>query len=116
MDFNQAISLLVGFLAEHYVKIIIVAVGLYLLRNKYQKTLWKIPGPAIASFTDLWRLYHIGTGRIHLTHADLHRKYGPLVRIGPNVVSVGDPKAIPIIYGSTAGFQKVIQNPPERFR
>ncbi|KAF5529252.1 hypothetical protein FNAPI_13938, partial [Fusarium napiforme] len=36
----------------------------------------------------------------------LHRKYGPLVRIGPNLVSVSDPAAIPTIYGNKHVWKK----------
>ena len=42
-----------------------------------------------------------------MTAIALHKKYGPLVRIGPNHVSVSDPKAINIIYGLKTGFTKV---------
>jgi hypothetical protein len=46
-------------------------------------------------------------GDHHNTAIDLHRKYGPLVRIGPKHISVGDSSAIPIIYGLNKGFTKV---------
>jgi hypothetical protein len=48
-------------------------------------------------------------GDNHHTEINLHRQYGPLVRIGPRHISVSDPKAIPIIYGINKGFTKVNQ-------
>ncbi|PVH68975.1 cytochrome P450 [Cadophora sp. DSE1049] len=36
----------------------------------------------------------------------LHDKYGPIVRVGPNHVSVSDPAMIPIIYGISSKFTK----------
>lgn len=36
----------------------------------------------------------------------LHHKYGPLVRVGPNHVSVSDPEAVKVIYGINTGFTK----------
>ncbi|KAI0313882.1 cytochrome P450 [Amylostereum chailletii] len=58
------------------------------------------PGPL------LWRLsslvlvvvsYH---GHRHLILDDLHKKYGPFVRIGPNALSVNSPSASNVIYGA----------------
>lgn len=37
---------------------------------------------------------------------DLHKKYGKVVRIQPNHVSIADDSAIPIIYGHGNGFLK----------
>ena len=39
-------------------------------------------------------------------HIDLHKKYGPLVRTGPNHVSFSDASLIPQIYGITSKFYK----------
>jgi hypothetical protein len=37
----------------------------------------------------------------------LHKKYGPLVRIGPKEVLISDPEAIKVIYTLRSGFIKV---------
>lgn len=37
---------------------------------------------------------------------EAHKKYGTLVRIAPNHVSVADAEAIPVIYGHGNGFLK----------
>ncbi|KAL4966673.1 cytochrome P450 [Aspergillus stella-maris] len=60
--------------------------------------LWSVPGPLVASFTDLWFAYHVWKGTPGLILLDLHAKYGPMVRIGPNRLSLGDPKGIPVLY------------------
>jgi hypothetical protein len=36
----------------------------------------------------------------------LHKKYGSIVRIAPNEVSISDPEAIKVIYSTTGGFTK----------
>ncbi|KAL2859238.1 cytochrome P450 [Aspergillus pseudodeflectus] len=36
----------------------------------------------------------------------VHEKYGPIVRVGPNEVSVADPNMIPVIYGIGSKFTK----------
>ena len=38
---------------------------------------------------------------------ELHEKFGPLVRIGPNHVSISDPVALKTVYGFTNIFKKV---------
>ncbi|KAK5120582.1 hypothetical protein LTR85_006238 [Meristemomyces frigidus] len=42
----------------------------------------------------------------HLTTIALHNKYGSLVRIAPNVVSISDPSEIPKIYNIKGNFTK----------
>lgn len=76
----------------------ILLVLLHLLSNHYTKALHKIPGPFLASTTNFWRLLHVRTGHFHLTQIRLHERYGPVVRLGPNVLSIADPQAIKTIY------------------
>ena len=56
-----------------------------------------IPGPFLASITRWWRWHAVryGVGD-DLQHA-LHERYGPLVRITPDEVSISDPHAIDMI-------------------
>lgn len=90
--------------------IALIFLGLVVLRlatNRLKAGVRDIPGPAAAKFSRLWKLHSVWKGDHHNTAIDLHRKYGPLVRIGPRHVSVGDPSAIPVIYGLNSGFTKV---------
>lgn len=66
-----------------------------------------VPGPLPAKFTNMQRLLWVRTRRAHEIHHDLHRRFGKLVRMGPNMISVSDPDAIPIIYGFDGKFKKV---------
>ena len=91
------------------VAIILALIMLNLLWNKFQPGLVKIPGPALAAYTKLWRLRNVYRGHAHLTAIDLHRKYGLLVRIAPNHVSVSDPNMNPVIYSNKEDFTKVGQ-------
>ena len=65
-----------------------------------------IPGPTLAAFTDLWRLVVVWGGRAEISYFDLHKKYGDLVRVGPNCISVSKPDVIQSIYGIGKGFVK----------
>jgi hypothetical protein len=84
----------------------IIFIG-YQLWSYFSSPLKKIPGPFFAKFTNLWRLLDVYGGRAELTHCFLHEKYGPAVRIGPNVVSLSEPELIPTLYGSGSKFLKV---------
>lgn len=77
-----------------------------LLRNKYQSGLSDLPGPRIAAYTKLWRLYDVWKGQAHWTAIKLHKKYGKLVRTAPNVVSVGDVDEILKIYNIKGDYTK----------
>ncbi|KAH7174986.1 cytochrome P450, partial [Fusarium flagelliforme] len=71
---------------------------------------WKlrhIPGPFLASCTDLWAAIAVWRGRYyHDMVTEWHAKYGPVVRVGPNRVSFADPSAIPNIYGTSLTYPK----------
>ncbi|KAI2066237.1 hypothetical protein LOZ39_006495 [Ophidiomyces ophidiicola] len=65
-----------------------------------------IPSPFPASISNLWLLYQARKGTRYLAVNDAHKKYGTLVRIQPNHVSVADADAITAIYGHGNGFLK----------
>lgn len=71
-----------------------------------------IPGPGLARFTYLYRPLKISKGDAPNFYRNLHEKYGPLVRTGPNSVDISDPAVLPIIYGINSKFLKV-SNAPE---
>src|SRR3954453_23572090 len=98
---------LVNLLKTYFIPVLFGVVVIHLLYNKFRPGLRGIPGPVLAAYTRLWRLYDVWKGDAHHTAINLHRKYGPLVRIGPNHVSVSDPKEISNIYGLKTGYTKV---------
>jgi hypothetical protein len=65
------------------------------------------PGPLLAGFTDYWAAYHQFRGQLRDKLIELHKEHGPVVRYGVNRISIRDPSAIGIIYGSRAGFETV---------
>ncbi|KAI0202517.1 cytochrome P450 [Astrocystis sublimbata] len=78
----------------------LVGVRAVLRWNKLRKN----PGPFLAGFTDLWRTYHQHNGTLRERLLELHAKHGPVVRYGPNSISISDPEVINVVYGSRAGF------------
>ena len=70
-----------------------------LICNRYKPGLQDIPGPFLASLSDLWLFFHCLQGKSYKDY-ELHRKYNSnLLRLGPNTVSVADGEAVRIIYG-----------------
>lgn len=65
-----------------------------------------IPGPCLSAWTDVPRALWVRSNRAHDVHIALHKKYGKLVRFGPNMVSVQDPTEIKRIYDFTGTFRK----------
>lgn len=77
-----------------------------LVRNRYKPGLRDIPGPFLASLTDVWLFFHCILRKSNKDYL-LHEKYNsPLLRLGPNTVSVADPEAVRIIYGYKPVLQK----------
>ncbi|EWG48595.1 hypothetical protein FVEG_16290 [Fusarium verticillioides 7600] len=77
-----------------------------LMYNKYGYGLSHVPGPWFAGFTDLWRLLIVRGRRAQEVHIELHKKYGPAVRLGPQAVSIADTDALKVIYSPRAGWSK----------
>lgn len=99
------------FLIRYWPAVIASVVVIHLLRNKFNKGLNKYPGPALAGYTNWWRFFDVWGRKTEWTHIHLHRKHGDFVRLGPNVISIADPKAIKTIYGLNKGMTKVSQTP-----
>ncbi|KAJ5670587.1 cytochrome P450 [Penicillium maclennaniae] len=70
------------------------------LWNYLRSPLRSFPGPLPTSFTNIWRLQDVFKGRCDITQNELHRKYGPAVRMGPNLLSLSDPNLIGQVYNT----------------
>lgn len=80
---------------------------IYFLHQRYNFRLRSIPGPFLASMTDLYRLHDAFTWKCQESQLALHEKYGNYVRYGPNTVAISDPDAIQVIYAINNKFLKV---------
>ncbi|KAL4802975.1 pisatin demethylase [Aspergillus unguis] len=84
---------------DYWAHILVALIIAKLIHNRLGHGLSKIPGPFLASLSDLWLFVHYYRRR-GLTEYDLHVKYAsPLVRLSPNTVSVSDPEALKVVYG-----------------
>lgn len=65
-----------------------------------------IPGPFAARFTRLWYFRQLRSGKSRWTEVDLHRKYGPVIRLAPNQYSIDNLEAARQMYGPGTNFRK----------
>jgi hypothetical protein len=79
---------------------------LFLGYRAFKSPLYSIPGPLWTRFTKLWYFNRVRIGHFERQNIDLHRKYGPIVRIAPDHYSIDDPAAIKTIYGIGSKFPK----------
>ncbi|KAF9012303.1 cytochrome P450 [Hymenopellis radicata] len=61
-------------------------------------SLRRYPGPFLAKFSYLWKLWTFCSGRYSEILAETHKKYGPIVRISPCEISFSAPGAMSEIY------------------
>ncbi|KAH9849884.1 cytochrome P450 monooxygenase pc-bph [Lenzites betulinus] len=64
------------------------------------------PGPFWAKLTDLWLGKVAASGHRSEEVYNLHKKYGPFVRLAPNHLSISDPAALTVVYGHGTGTLK----------
>jgi cytochrome P450 len=86
----------------------IICFGLYsaIVRPLFLSPLSKIPGPKLFALTK-WRLALEDWRAVRTRSIDqLHRKYGPVVRVGPNEVHFNSTSALRTIYGAGSGWER----------
>ncbi|KAJ6460905.1 high nitrogen upregulated cytochrome P450 monooxygenase 2 [Mycena sanguinolenta] len=71
-----------------------LTLSIIVYRLSHFHPLAQYPGPAIAKVTKLWSFWKTTQGYKYLWHKELHDKYGPFVRTGPNEISVIDAPAV----------------------
>ena len=86
--------------------LVLIPVLYYLLPFLRNKALIIVPGPLAARFSNIWLMWQSRRGKRFLAVHEAHQKYGPVVRIQPNHVSIADDAAIQTVYGHGNGFTK----------
>ncbi|XP_014554537.1 hypothetical protein COCVIDRAFT_39630 [Bipolaris victoriae FI3] len=99
-------QLLTDFLPLSIAGVAFVALIARLLYNRYGTGLSHVPGPFLASFTDVYRLAVVRGYRPERWHIKLHEQYGDFVRIGPRTVLCSSNEAAKKIYALNGGFVK----------
>lgn len=88
--------ILIGRLVAHMAKVVIVRL--------YYSPICHIPGPKLAAATWLYEFYYdiVLGGQYTFKIIELHKKYGPIIRINPEEVHVGDADFFPELYPGSA--------------
>ena len=60
----------------------------------------KFPGPLLGRISKLWHTYHSWDGKNYLFLDEMHRKYGSIVRTGPNELTLFSSDAMWASFGS----------------
>ncbi|KAI1813779.1 cytochrome P450 [Poronia punctata] len=88
-----------------------------MLYRRYASPLRSLPGPFFASCTRLWKIRSTISENTQWEHVELHRKYGSVVRIGPDEVSFSSPHVARNILSAGKRFYKTdfytVFPPPE---
>ncbi|RFU26932.1 hypothetical protein B7463_g9409, partial [Scytalidium lignicola] len=67
----------------------------------------KLPGPWYSLFSDIFLMYKEFSAQRRVYIHELHKRFGPVVRLGPNEVSFTSPEALKEIYQSSgSGYDK----------
>ncbi|KAJ5460255.1 cytochrome P450 [Penicillium daleae] len=98
-------SYLVDIVTNLVLSVVILFISRFLW-NYLRSPLKSFPGPAATSFTNIWRLQDVFRGRCDITQTALHRKHGPAVRMGPNLLSLSDPNLISQVYNTKSPWLK----------
>ncbi|KAI0390458.1 cytochrome P450 [Xylariaceae sp. FL0594] len=85
---------------------LLVSTALWYLIAYIQSPLRKYPGPRLAAWTNYWRMYHAYRGSMHLVCKEMHDKYGPVVRLGPNYLDVDCSSLIKTCFDRNGAWKK----------
>lgn len=70
------------------------------------KHLRGIPGPFLAKFSNIWLAFGARRGKKFAWVQCAHEKYGPILRVGYNHVSIAEPEGLHTVYAHGNGFLK----------
>ncbi|KAI0421147.1 cytochrome P450 [Xylaria grammica] len=93
-------------IAKSVLVTLVAGISAYIIYQCVFSALAVFPGPFFAKLSKVWRAYVTYRGRWHRDLVALHQRYGPVVRIGPNELSVCDPEAFLQIYRVNGAYSK----------
>ncbi|KAJ0299581.1 hypothetical protein COL516b_009085 [Colletotrichum fioriniae] len=88
--------------SSSFILIVFIVVGYRLFLHP----LARVPGPRLAAISNVWHAYHVRNGRMLTLGKTLHKRYGPVVRVGPNEVWFDSVDAFKHIYRAGSGYEK----------
>ena len=113
----------IGILQHKYLYAAVALLGWYVVYQRYLHPLSRFPGPCkapsrlclyevllinavFASLSIFWKIASVLSRRQSLNEYEMHKKYGPIFRDGPNSVTVSEARALEPIYGTKNDLDK----------
>jgi cytochrome P450 len=81
---------------------ILLSILYQIVHYRFFHPLAHFPGPFLGSVTRLWITYHNVKGRENEVCEELHKKYGPIMRVTPSMLLISDATKLPLIYHRAA--------------
>lgn len=97
LPFTSIVCSVFASYATYYISLLLLT-ALYRLSPLHP--LYKYPGPTAGKLSKLWLVYKSSRGRLNEYFKQVHEKYGPIVRLGPNELSIVDDTLLPSIIGA----------------
>ena len=99
-NFTMAIEAWLG-LGSGLILVFVASLTLYRLALS---PLARIPGPKLAGLTSWYEIYYdiIQPGQYVWKIKDMHKKYGPIVRVAPSEIHIADPTFLDEIYAGAS--------------
>lgn len=95
--------------AQHIFALIVAVVIARIALFVYQSLtspLRSIPGPFWTRLSRLWFFNRVRLGHFEHDNIELHRRFGPIVRIAPGIYSIDSPEILKPVYGIGSKFPK----------
>ncbi|EXJ77927.1 hypothetical protein A1O3_09086 [Capronia epimyces CBS 606.96] len=99
---------LLGPVARSALVILLVQLALVAVYRLYWSPIAHFPGPKLAALTGGYEFYYnvMQGGRFSFHVRDLHRQYGPIVRISPTELHILDPDFFDVLYARSPNLDK----------
>lgn len=86
--------------------VIVLLLAFHIMYNTFFHPISNVPGPLLAKYTNFWLTKHYFQSTWMEDVVQLHKTYGPVVRIAPNEISFVDDAALKELYGTGKPNQK----------
>jgi hypothetical protein len=111
---RAALALVVTFARTLVLYLVALGTSVALYRLSPLHPLYRYPGPVLARISRLYATRLALDGRQHLTTDALIRRYGPIVRTGPNHLHICEADAVSAVQGAQDGWWRGERASPHR--
>jgi len=88
------------------ISLLITVVHEYIIYPFFTSPLAGVPGPKMYAMTKWWMIWTDYSKKRTITIHEMHKKYGPIIRIAPNELAFTGEEPMKVIYGAGTPFSK----------